>query len=374
MSNEVFILLLVLVFLTVLIFLYQIRIGSKNVEIKRLTRLNESRYRDLANLLPQLVVELDNNGIFTYVNRAGLEILGLSKYELKNSIYLIDHIHPSDRDRFMEEWLYLMEGGLKKGQEFRIVSKEGKILTVYCFLKKIDGQIEKQSGMRGFIIDVTEQKELERKVISSVLETEDRERRRYSEDLHDGLGPLLSTIKLYLNQISIHGNFSIEDRQLLEFMSELLNESIVTTRNLANNMLPGSVIDNGLIPALNSFVQHLKVTGVFIINFESNIKDRMDHFLEINLYRISIELINNTIKYANASEINLTINKNNSIVELDYSDNGVGFEMVEVKRGLGLGNIKSRVESMKGLMQYQSKINQGVAVHIEIELNNRIEI
>jgi signal transduction histidine kinase len=100
----------------------------------------------------------------------------------------------------------------------------------------------------------------------------------------------------------------------------------------------------------------------------------MDHFLEINLYRISIELINNTIKYANASEINLTINKNNSIVELDYSDNGVGFEMVEVKRGLGLGNIKSRVESMKGLMQYQSKINQGVAVHIEIELNNRIEI
>jgi PAS domain S-box-containing protein len=359
-----FIILLLQVFL---FYFYNKRIVNGKLELEKLREEGEKRYKDLANLLPQLVVELGEDGHFDFINDAGLDFIGYSKYEIKNGLKIFDIIHPDDQKKFLEEFLYLLEGGINKGQEFRIQTKDNKTLFVVLFLKVMDSNEYLKKGLRGFIIDITDRKKLERKVLSAVLETEDKERRRFSEDLHDGLGPLLSTIKLYINQMKSGKVTKTEEQEMFVFANELLDEAISTTRNIANNILPGSIVDNGLIPAVSAFCHHLEQTGSLKVNFIHSVFDRFDINIEINIYRIIIELINNSIKHAYASEININMFIEDGIFNLSYSDDGLGFDIEKSKRGLGLDNIINRAQSLNSEIQFVS-VEKGMKFTLKLKL------
>ena len=335
---------------------------------KTIQRSGDLRYMDLVNLLPQMVVELTPNGKFTFINQQGLNLLGYSKFEIdKMDIFSI--IHPSNIDKFKEEFLYLLEGGENKGQEYRIITKKKETFYMVFYLKRITTNDDDNYGLRGIIIDITDRKELERKVINTVLETEDKERRRFSEDLHDGLGPLLSTVKLYINQMK-SSNVSIsEEKEMFNFANELLDDAIATTRNIANNILPGSIVDNGLIAALRTFITHIKQAGNINIVFNENINQRFNNNIEINIYRILIELINNSLKYAQANTIEISIFEDGNTLSVTYKDDGVGFNIEEVKDGLGHKNIVNRSNSIKGEIDYSSTINKGMTFSLKIEIN-----
>jgi PAS domain S-box-containing protein len=324
------------------------------------------RYKDLANLLPQLVVEFDEKGHFIFINDIGRDFIGYSKYELSKGITIFDLIHTDDLKSFKEEYLYLLEGGINKGQEFRIITKNGKTYFMVFYLKLIQIEADSSAGLRGFIIDITERKRLERQVLSAVLETEDKERRRYSEDLHDGLGPLLSTIKLYVNQMKSSKVTLQEEGEYLNISNELLDEAIATTRNIANNILPGSIVDNGLIAAVNTFTHHLNKAGDIEINFNHNFNDRLEKNIEINFYRIITELINNTIKHANATTIDISLIINEETIRLSYYDDGIGFKIDNIKHGLGLGNIINRSLSLSGEYDFNSNQNNGMTFNLSV--------
>jgi len=334
---------------------------------KRLKQMGEMRYKDLANLLPQLVVEFDEKGHFIFINDIGRAFIGYSKYELNKGITIFDLIHTDDLKSFKEEYLYLLEGGINKGQEFRIITKKGKTYFMVFYLKLFQIETDLSAGLRGFIIDITERKRLERQVLSAVLETEDKERRRYSEDLHDGLGPLLSTIKLYVNQMKSSKVTLQEEGEYLNISNELLDEAISTTRNIANNILPGSIVDNGLIAAVNTFTHHLNKAGDIIINFNHNFNDRLEKNLEINFYRIITELINNTIKHANATTIDISLILNEGAINMNYYDDGIGFEIDKIKHGLGLGNIINRSLSLSGEYDFDSNQNKGMTFNLIVK-------
>jgi len=334
---------------------------------KILKQKGDMRYKDLANLLPQLVVEVDKNGRFVFINDIGREFIGYSNYEINKGLTIFDLIHADDLKSFKEEYLYLLEGGINKGQEFRIVTKNGGIYFTAFYLKLIEIESNSTSGLRGFIIDVTDRKMLERKVISAVLETEDKERRRYSEDLHDGLGPLLSTIKLYVNQMKSVKVTVDEEKEYLNISNELLDEAISTTRNIANNILPGSIVDNGLIAAVNTFCHHLNKAGNIKIVFNHNFDTRLEKNTEINLYRIITELINNTIKHANANSIEVNLLLDNNLLIINYIDNGIGFDIESVSHGLGLGNIVNRAQSLNGEYEFISSKNKGLIFNLKVK-------
>jgi PAS domain S-box-containing protein len=316
----------------------------------------EKRYTQLVHLLPQTVIELDRDGKIIFLNDAGKALLELEKFDLLHGVNIYDLINKDQQERFRTDFLYLLEGGLNKGQEYLIRSKKGKIYAITIYFSAIYYD-SKPNGIRGIIIDITRNKKLEREALSAVMETEERERKRFSEDLHDGLGPLLSTIKLYINQMNSGNNSPEENAELLKSSNELIDEAIGTTRNIANNILPGSINDNGLWPAVFSFCSKLEQTGTMKFNLENGFERKLRKNVESNLYRIIIELINNTIKHARASIISIKIELIDDELHLEYSDNGIGMNN-EASDGMGIINIKNRVAALNG--QYHFLNSEGM--------------
>lgn len=358
---------LVLIFvLTTLVFITIFKQNRKQLRaIKKLKIDSEQKYHELADLLPQIVFECDYDGNIIFMNANGQETFGLNRIDLINGVRLRDLILKNDQSRFLEDFYYIRTGGLNKGQEYIMMSKNGQKLPAIFFMSPIVHN-DKINGIRGIAVDLSEQKRLERKVLSAVIDTEDHERQRFSEDLHDGLGPLLSTIKLYVNQLQDVKLGESERKELIKSAYELLEESISSTRQIANNILPGSISDNGLIPALNSFCHKVQSTKIVEIHFKSNIDTRLNSNLEKTLYRICIELINNTIKHAGAKNIYLIINKVNQEIQIDYRDDGHGFDLNNHPDGLGLANIRNRSLSFNAVPIIKTEVNKGFLFQLQI--------
>ncbi len=365
--NNWIILLVFVILISIISYInYRVLVGYKK-KTKIISEHGKLRYLELANLLPQMVVEINSDGKFEFINKAGLEFIGYSKFELEN-MTIFSLIHSDDKDKFKEEFLYLIEGGENKGQEFRIITKNKDVFVMVFYLKRLSFEIDKREGLRGFIIDISDRVELERKVLSTIIDTEDKERRRFSEDLHDGLGPLLSTVKLYVNQMKSSKVSISEEKEMFNYANELLDEAIVTTRNIAINILPGSIVDNGLVAAVRTFVSHIKQVGGLKILFNENFEKRFDSKIEINVYRIIIELLNNSIKYANATTVDIDLILDDDKLILNYHDDGVGFDLEKVEKGLGHVNIVNRSQSLNGDYEYFSEINKGMTFKLTIKV------
>lgn len=327
------------------------------------------RYTDFVHLLPQTVIELDVKGRIVFLNKAGYDFLGLNKYDIDKGVFISDMIVEEQRSRFKQELNYVIEGGLNKGQEFVIETKQGERPSIIIYFSPIVN-VNEHVGIRGIIIDVSESKRLERKAFRAVVETEERERKRYSEDLHDGLGPLLSTIKLYINQMNKQDASEKERIEMLGFSNDLIDEAISTTRTIANNILPSSIGDNGLWAAVIAFCNHIEQTGVIKFSLSNNTKLRFRKKASNNIYRILIELINNSMKHAQARRISISFEKVNDMLLLIYSDDGKGIGESKNK-GLGLSNIKNRSHSLNG--QYKFINSGGMRFELLLPLNEIVE-
>jgi len=220
--------------------------------------------------------------------------------------------------------------------------------------------------------DIVDRKENEQMILRTVIETEERERKRFAKDLHDGLGPLLSTIKLFINQLDDKDLKKKERSELIFQATEMIDEAIASAKDISNNLMPSVIRDFGLIAAIESFCQKINVVEHIDVFFDPNVNSA--HFnktVEIVLYRIVKELINNTIKYAQAQHINITLNEKDKRLQLLYEDDGVGFDVQAVMnsrtKGMGLNNIITRAKSVNGTCMIKSVLGQGVSVVVDIK-------
>jgi len=365
-TNTIF-LLLVIIVLTSVVFYSLVRLNREQKRsLHKLKYAGEQKYLELADLLPQVVFECDFEGKITFLNNIGKETFELNRIDLQNGVNIETLVNEIDRKRFKDDFLYIREGGLNKGQEYFVKTIHEDKIPMIFYMSHVVVK-DKIEGIRGIVIDVTEQKILERKILSTVIDTEDKERQRFSEDLHDGLGPLLSTIRLYFNQLNMK-NLTDSDREsLLKTTYDLIDEAIATTRSIANNILPGTISDNGLLAALNSFCNRVQYTGILEIEIESKINGRLASNLEKTLYRIIIELINNTIKHAKASTVKIAIFESNGLIDINYSDDGVGFIISEVTNGLGLENIRNRCKSINAEYDIITTTNEGFQMRMTVK-------
>ncbi|MBI5218866.1 MAG: sensor histidine kinase [Bacteroidia bacterium] len=216
--------------------------------------------------------------------------------------------------------------------------------------------------------------ESERKMLAKIIETEENERKRFAKDLHDGLGPLLSSIKLYVNELSIDRNSN--DAELVKYTSELIDEAIGSTRLLANNLMPTILEDYGLIEAVKLFSDKISYTGIINIIINNNDAPVISNkTTQIIIYRVILELINNTLRHARANSITIDFSGTHDKFCIKYTDNGIGFDveatMKQVDKGLGLSNIIQRINSIGGACKFTSKPGQGVTVEISVPCNGK---
>ncbi len=201
-------------------------------------------------------------------------------------------------------------------------------------------------------------------VTNALLQGEEIERKRLARDLHDGLGSMLSGLKLYYSGVE-HAN----KNEFLQVNLQLDN-SIKELRQIAQNLMPESLLKLGLIAALKDLCLRYSNDKTIIEFQEFGIQNSISESKQITIYRIIQELINNALKYANASEILVNCSQNQDTFLITVEDNGSGFDAKKANLfdGMGLKNIKNRVDFLKGELEIDSQPQTGTVFNIELNV------
>jgi signal transduction histidine kinase len=218
-----------------------------------------------------------------------------------------------------------------------------------------------------FYFRLRRQGALKQKLIEAVVETENNERRRIARDLHDGLGPVLSAINHYFQAFL---DAKPENREAIrDRLQMVISEAIDEVSRISHNISPHVLEKHGLMTALNNLLAPLMANEKYEISFHPGFDDRLDPKIEITVYRCITELINNTLKHAEATRIGLDITRSDGKLAIRYSDNGKGFTATPGKRvGQGIPNITNRVESFGGTISVVSSPNAGISFDIIMPL------
>jgi len=218
-----------------------------------------------------------------------------------------------------------------------------------------------------------ERRQLEKKFRTTIIQTEEKERMNLAKEMHDGIGPLLSTAKLSVGAL-LQTEYNVQQKTLIKNIESILNEALKSTKEISNNLTPHVLTNFGLEKAIHNFINKIDRNYLLQISFTNNIQNlRFDQNLEISLYRIVCELINNTIKHASASHAVLDIRMSHHEIRMIYTDDGIGFDTkktLEKSNGIGLSNMFSRIDSFKGKIDIQSAHNEGIVVVITIPVEN----
>ncbi|MEP4532173.1 MAG: sensor histidine kinase [Cyclobacteriaceae bacterium] len=202
----------------------------------------------------------------------------------------------------------------------------------------------------------------------SVLHATEEERKRISKDLHDGIGQQLSALKMALNNIT-EKTSDENHREDLELITEQFSKSADEVRQISHQMMPRALMEKGLIEAVDDLLQSSFQFSEIKYQFEHhNIDQRFEERIEISLYRIVQELVNNVIKHSEASEVSVQLVKTKDKLVLFLEDNGKGMSEGEGK-GHGLINIKSRLDLVHGTVNYEPSPASGTSATVTIPIN-----
>ncbi len=212
----------------------------------------------------------------------------------------------------------------------------------------------------------------ETKRSKAIIETEENERQRLARELHDGVGQLLSATKLNLSSLE-NNKCTPEERLRLVNSMDILDESIREIRNISHNMVPDILLKFGLKRAIEDFIIRINQTKKLEIHFECNgfEENSLEDTDKLMLYRLIQESVNNTIKYAQATNMTIQLSADMNEISLLMEDNGKGFDIEEAKRkgGIGFKNMQLRTEYLKGKLEIDSSPKNGTTIIIEIPLS-----
>lgn len=219
--------------------------------------------------------------------------------------------------------------------------------------------IQRQELQRAILLE-------KEKGFESVINATEQERNRISKDLHDGIGQQLSALKMALMNTA-KGLSSESEKSKLEEIAESFSKSADEVRQISHQMMPRALMDDGLVRAVEDLLQSSFRFADIQYEFEHHqVNQRFDKKLEISLYRIVQELINNIIKHSQAKNVSVQLLNVKENLILFIEDDGVGMSVKSNDSGQGLLNIKSRLDMVKGSINYEPGENSGTSVSIKI--------
>ncbi|MFM1875454.1 MAG: hypothetical protein RL266_1191, partial [Bacteroidota bacterium] len=332
---------------------------------------SEARWRSVFNYADDLILTLNTDGYILSIN----EYVGIPK-EKRWAGRTIEEVLPSESANRLHDLLHsvvINSSPIKTEIELDL-SRNGQRTTFGIALSPIT------HGKRVISVvciarDITDMKKLEKQTKEALIEGQEKERMRVSQELHDGLGQLFTAIKLNLQQI--RSNIDLSTNQTLSEGFDMLEGNIAVAfnevRNISRNLMPDVLWQFGLKPAVEDLVDKWNSTSEMKLFLEMVEMDhRFSHDLEKALFRVCQELINNAIRHSKASNIYVQlINHGNSLM-LMVEDDGVGFDLDADATGFGLQNIRSRVEVFGGVLDIDSATGQGTVTTIEIPLTHEL--
>lgn len=202
----------------------------------------------------------------------------------------------------------------------------------------------------------------------AMIEGQENERQRVAKDLHDSIGGVLATIKSHVTAVGEEKD-DLPQLPLFQKTMSLLDEVCDDVRRISHDMMPRALDLSGLAPALEDIVEDLQRKGIDAQLEIVNLEDNLDGKISTMLFRIVQELTHNIFKHAQAKNVLIQLIQNENTINLLVEDDGVGFDISKLKaEGIGLTNIRSRVEFLKGTVDFDSVEEEGTTVNISIPI------
>ena len=260
--------------------------------------------------------------------------------------------------------------GLINGFECQVYGKDNEIKTCLISANKITNNYGEIISYQAILKDITEHSKLNQLLLKKVIETQEKERERIARDLHDGIGQSLAAIKLHIESLkaSVHENNDITNE--LETIPKLLQDAIQDLRQICFNTLPIVLKEHGLIKAIEELKSNISNLDFNVKFYHEENFPIINKSLEISIFRIVQEFINNSIKHSHATEVKIDLKVDDEHIIINLTDNGIGFNIndLEIFSGHGLKNIKTRIESFNGDVNINSIIDKGTEFDITIPI------
>lgn len=277
-----------------------------------------------------------------------------------------EEIYQRDTDLQIERQQQLQRIALEKQKFLRnIIIGVGVLLLIIVVFQYNRYQLRQKNKY---------QQELNRQqneLFNAIAAAQDQERKRIAQDIHDSLGSILSAAKLKLSSIKdSQPILTDEHSEKYKTAMNLLDEASAELRSISHNIMPATLSKLGLIAALKNLTGTISSHSGLQIYFTSHdFTERIPEQMEMSIYRIILELLNNIVKHAGADKVTIQLIKYPDHINVSVEDNGKGFDYslaLQEKKGIGLGNILSRVDYLNGTINVDAVSGRGTTVIIEV--------
>ena len=343
-------------------------IGGVNMLGEELEATTVSRdfFVSIYNTVSNFLIVTDVNWQILDVNSTVISQLGYSEAELLG-MTIDTLIKPGQTDIVKQE---LEANGNKRSLELDFSRKNDSTIPTESHWSTLHSPGGEVSGYLIVADDLTDKKLKEREILLSIMETQERERIRVADDLHDSLGQELAGIRMMLATIT---NQVHDEKQHTNLNSciELLDSSLENIRSICFDLVPSALNEGELIMAMRQVIRKLSAQEDVEYVLETHLeKTHLSQQHQIAIYRVFQEFVHNAMKHAKCSEIKIEMEETKGQFILKVSDNGVGFEMADENEfsGRGLSTMNSRIKALDGSLRFFSKPGQGTQLIVKFNL------
>lgn len=346
-------------------------------KIQEEIKASEEKYKLLFYKSPTPKWVFDSQTLkFTDVNEAAIELYGYSKEEFMQMTLL--EIRPKEEVEQLKQ--VRKQQAQKKEPGFRGMArhrkKNGEIMNieVNCYPIHLSG-----GAHIAELIDLTEKMKLhqlvtderiaaQKEISKAIIQTQEAERSEIGKELHDNVNQILTTAKLYIENIEYYPEKS---KEFVGKSRELLVKSINEIRFLARQLVTPVIHDLGFKATIEELVAHYKALNIFGITLKLELDEkRLEKDMQLTMYRVIQEQLNNVVKHARASNVMVSIIQTKDSLEVLVQDDGIGFNPAKVSSGIGLKNINHRADLFKGKVQIRSAENEGCTLLFKVKCKN----
>lgn len=332
------------------------QLACKNLVLEKAyhqIRENEKKFTGIFQASSDGMLLLKGHQILE-ANKAFLEIIGLKIHDYTPEIF----------GSFLEKSMhYVFSSDINDENSFEFY--DSNQTRKYLELRRQIFHLSGEELLLVIVRDVTERKLMDQKIMETIFRTQEESQNHYAQELHDGLGPVLSTVKMYTEWLCNDKNMI--NRELIRDKAILaIDEAITLTKEIANKLSPHILKRFGLVNAIKNYSELLSDHKIKF-NIQSRISVKLSSDLEIMLYRVLIECISNSIKHANPGNITIHFDQKGQNVIIIYNDDGKGFDVnqtISTTSGMGLFNIQNRIKMAGGNINIQSEIGKGTSIYI----------
>lgn len=345
-------------------------------------KVANERFDMMMKATHDLIWDWDLERNYIYRDEMGLKkVYGMDNNDQIKGIYQwLGRIHPEDQNRAEDVINDILQTRDQDtfDLEYRFLRDDGTYSYVYDRAMIIRDAEGRPVRMIGAAQDVTERKRLEQELLQNELErqrainqatvdTQEQERSEIGKELHDNVNQVLTTTKLYLDLALT--NAELKD-ELIQKSTKNIVSVINEIRQLSRSLMDPSIGDLGLIDSIHDLIDNINLTRKLHVQLkaEKQVESAFDKNQKLTVFRITQEALNNAIRHARATTVQLTIRVEETLAEIVIKDDGVGFHPLLVKKGAGLKNIQNRIYLINGHHTIQSAPGQGCRITIRFPI------